>query len=232
MNAKPASKAGFVVSQRRRDDAVGEQACAGKGMRATGRDAPYREPLDPERIDDRAYVRGAIRDRAARLSVGAAVTRAIVGEQTNPTALRVEEMRAVQDTRARSSGVNQHRVTLAPPALLDQQGPPVGSAHNAFNNIGTRLAAVHQRQSSQRDPAAAGPSGCTSPYEAAAFEQGGGLENSRRCATELRLQRGSARRMATSVTGKPNLATTRSSSTRTAFGLKCSAGPAERVLRE
>jgi hypothetical protein len=103
----------------RGDHAIREPTCARERMRTAAGNTPHRDPLDPERIDDREHVVGAVRDSPSRTRGRAAVPRAVVGDQPDPLICRVHKMRAVQPTGARRPRMHKHGPTRRIPTFLD-----------------------------------------------------------------------------------------------------------------
>ena len=108
-----------------RRDAVREQRGARKGMGPPAGDAPDGEPLDLERVRDRAHICGGIRHRPVRRCGRAAVAGTVVRHESNATLLGVTDVGLEQQPGHRRSLLNEDDGALAGTRLVEAQRPTV-----------------------------------------------------------------------------------------------------------
>src|SRR5580692_11970853 len=103
-------------------------------MRAAARQAPHRQPADPEGLADHPDIADAIGHGPSRLRRRAAVTRPVVADQPQPAALRISHRaRAVQAAASWRANVDHHRAAATIPGVLDSQRPAIWCLHEPLH---------------------------------------------------------------------------------------------------
>ena len=100
-------------------------------MRATARDTPDAEPLDPERVADRGDVGGAVGDDAAGVPGRAAVARPVVGEKPDAALFGIAHVRPVEEARAGRAVQREHRDATGIATFSYRERPTVGRGDGA-----------------------------------------------------------------------------------------------------